>query len=422
MIPYMREKFGPRMFFAGNNYEWPRGSIHAGKIALHGVGGAVVGEEYCPIGVSLQEIEGLLDQVEAADPDVFVPYFAGSDQLTLLTRFTERGLKNRMAVVMGHYDEMMASKLSPEIREGFYSSNTYFMTLETPGNRNFLARLRDDPDVNGVWPDGNSILTNFGEGAYLCVKAFAAAANKAGTIEPEALVDTLATLRVESPQGVVEMMSKHHHARVNGYLSRCGADGVFRIVEEFGAIDPVFPERYSHQSIEDSSTLEEDFRLQARILELMSEGVLLVRAANETIAYANAGAERMFGVRPGEFLGQIISEIFSKDEAKPNNQFAEAFIALERKGSWQGEILRNGKDNIDGSCSLSATAFTHPVFGEVWLFVATDITERKQAEENLQETEVRLREILRIAPEVIISTDEDGNILMFNDAAEKTFG
>ena len=29
MIPYMRQKFGPRMFFAGNNYEWPRGSIHA---------------------------------------------------------------------------------------------------------------------------------------------------------------------------------------------------------------------------------------------------------------------------------------------------------------------------------------------------------------------------------------------------------
>lgn len=29
MIPYMRQKFGPRMFFSGNNYEWPRGSIHA---------------------------------------------------------------------------------------------------------------------------------------------------------------------------------------------------------------------------------------------------------------------------------------------------------------------------------------------------------------------------------------------------------
>ena len=32
MIPYMREKYGPRMFFAGNNYEWPRGSINAGSI------------------------------------------------------------------------------------------------------------------------------------------------------------------------------------------------------------------------------------------------------------------------------------------------------------------------------------------------------------------------------------------------------
>lgn len=31
MIPYMKKTFGPKMFFAGNNYEWPRGSIDAAK-------------------------------------------------------------------------------------------------------------------------------------------------------------------------------------------------------------------------------------------------------------------------------------------------------------------------------------------------------------------------------------------------------
>jgi len=128
MMPYMRENYGPRMFFAGNNYEWPRGSVDAAKRALVRAGGEVVGEEYAPIGIDAQSLEQLLDHVEAAAPDVFVPYFAGADQVNLLTRFTERGLKRHMAVVMGHYDEMMASKLAPEVREGFYSSNTYFMT------------------------------------------------------------------------------------------------------------------------------------------------------------------------------------------------------------------------------------------------------------------------------------------------------
>lgn len=111
MIPYMLKEYGPRMFFAGNNYEWPRGSIDAAKRVLLLGNGEIVGEEYCSIGVSAKDIEQLLNNVAQAAPDVFVPYFAGKDQMQLLTRFTEKGLKERMAVVMGHYDEMMADWL-----------------------------------------------------------------------------------------------------------------------------------------------------------------------------------------------------------------------------------------------------------------------------------------------------------------------
>ena len=174
MLPFMARRFGLKMFFAGSNYEWPRGSIDAAKRALQRLDGDMVGEEYLPMGASTAEIDRLLAQVARSGADVFVPYFAGNDQITLLTRFTELGLKQHMAVVMGHYDEMMVSQLAPTVREGFYSSNTYFMSLDTPENRHYLQRLARQPGVNGIWPHGNGILTNFGEGTYLCVHAFAA--------------------------------------------------------------------------------------------------------------------------------------------------------------------------------------------------------------------------------------------------------
>jgi len=422
MIPYMREKYGPRMFFAGNNYEWPRGSIHAGKVALEGVGGVVVGEEYCSIGVSAELIDSLLDQVAEAAPDVFVPYFAGADQLVLLTRFTERGLKERMAVVMGHYDEVMASNLSPEVREGYYSSNTYFMTVDTAGNRDFLARLSEFPEVTGVWPQGNGILTNFGEGTYICVKAFAKAADRAGSLESEALVDALETIDIQAPQGTVQMNPSHHHSRVNTFLSRCGADGVFSIVKDFGAIDPILPERYRHQAIKQSDTLEEDLRLQARILELMSEAVFIVRVEDKSVVYANAGAERMFSYSVGELLGLQITQFCQAPEGDSKTFFDNVFSTLVRKGDWQGEILRNGKDGSGGNCSMSVFVFTHPIHGEVWLFVATDITERKKAEKALQKSEARLAGILNIAPEAVIAIGEQMNIRLYNEGAERIFG
>ncbi|MCI5124605.1 MAG: hypothetical protein D3925_09045, partial [Candidatus Electrothrix sp. AR5] len=46
-----------------------------------------------------------LTEIGKSGADVFVPYFAGTDQINLLTRFTDLGLKKKMAVVMGHYDE-----------------------------------------------------------------------------------------------------------------------------------------------------------------------------------------------------------------------------------------------------------------------------------------------------------------------------
>ncbi len=173
MIPYMANRYGYKMFFAGNNYEWPRGSIDAAKRALKRIDGDVVGEEYLSIGADIFVIHRLLDQVACSGADVFVPYFAGEDQIALLTHFAGRGLKRRMAVVMWHFDEVMARRLGPSVREGFYSVNSYYMTVDTDENRHYLERLRRLPGVRGVWPNGNGVMSNFGEGTYVCVHAFA---------------------------------------------------------------------------------------------------------------------------------------------------------------------------------------------------------------------------------------------------------
>ncbi|WP_255349533.1 ABC transporter substrate-binding protein [Thioalkalivibrio sp. ALE17] len=392
MIPYMREQYGPRFFFAGNNYEWPRGSIAAAKDALAKCGGESLGEEYRDLGVAVEEIDRLLDVVAAAAPDVFVPYFAGADQINLLTRFSERGLKSGIAVVMGHYDEMMASKLPPEVREGLYSSNTYFMSVDSDANRDFMERLAQMPDVNGIWPHGNGTVTNFSEGAYVCVKAFATAANAAGSTDSEALVDALKTVRVTAPQGSVVMDPETQHAAVNCYLTRCNREGVFDIIQAFELQPPVIPERYRHQKISSHATLEDDIRLQARMLEQMQGGVLLIDSGSQAVIYANAGAEKMFGYERGGLVNTPWQQLGPPGRESGASRLEDVATSILQHGAWEGELRQRHQNGTELDCMVSFSTFTHPVQGEVWLAVYTDITDRKQAERKLRESEQRFRD------------------------------
>jgi PAS domain S-box-containing protein len=392
----MRERYGPRMFFAGNNYEWPRGSIDAAKQALERAGGEAVGEAYFPIGVAADAIERLLDSVEASAPDVFVPYFAGVDQVNLLTRFSQRGLKQRMAVVMGHYDEMMASQLAPDVRAGFYSSNSYFMGVDSAENRAFLTRLANQPGVSGIWPQGNGILTNFGEGAYLCVKAFAQAANAAGSLDPEALVEALRTISITSPQGRVDMDPVTQHARVNTYLARYSAKGAFNIIERFGAIDPIIPARYKHQRISQQATLEDDIRLQARMLEQMSEAVLLVDARDEAIVFANTGAEVMFGFAEGELIGRQLSRLLAGSDREAQETSAHILRELAHRGSWQVEFRSRGNDGALIWCAAALSTFSHPRHGEVVLVVCRDISQVKALQNQIEAQRQQLESLVQV--------------------------
>lgn len=402
MIPFMARRYGLKMFFAGNNYEWPRGSIDAAKRALLRLEGTVVGEEYLPIGTSIEEIDQLLEQVARSGADVFVPYFAGLDQLTLLTHFAERGLKQRMAVVMGHYDEMLASQLPPAVREGLYSSNTYFMSLETAENRQLLQQLVRQPGITGIWPRGNGILTNFGEGAYLCVHAFARAVESAGTVATEALIGALERVRVTGPQGVVEMDADTHHAQVNSYLACCNTDGSFDIVQNFGRISPQIPERYRAQTA--AARLHESPPSPAVAARLAAEmGAARVRVENARhilsiadmaiiatddkgiITESNRSAQALFGYREQELLGMSIHLLLPPHFRLRHVELLESFVngeERERRMSGRSEVVGYRKDGSFFPLEASIAKFRD---GEDWLLVVTlhDITERKRAEEEL---------------------------------------
>jgi diguanylate cyclase (GGDEF)-like protein/PAS domain S-box-containing protein len=409
MIPAMAHRYGLKMYFAGSNYEWPRGSIDAAKQALSRLDGDVVGEDYLPLNADAAEIDQLLEQVARSGADVFVPYFAGIDQITLLNRFSEMGLKHRIAVVMGHYDETLAQQLLPEVREGFYSSNTYFMSLDTPQNDDCLSQLATLPGVNGIWPKGTGVMTSFSEATYICVLAFAEAVARAGSTDPDALVEALEHTSILAPQGWVQMDSKTHHACVNSYLARSNKDGTFKIIERFGNIPPEIPNRYQSpkprikaastpNSLQDRVNAEAEASLRqlnnAHQILSIADMAVLATDENGIILEANPNACNLFGYNPDEMHGLSIHLLLPPHLRQRHVEMVQGFVQAhetERPMSRRGEITGYRKDGSFFPLEASIGKFHN---GEQWMLVVTmrDISDikRKQTDFLWQATHDKL--------------------------------
>ncbi|MBK1672400.1 diguanylate cyclase [Ectothiorhodospira shaposhnikovii] len=399
MIPFMAERHGLKMFFAGNNYEWPRGSIDAAKQALLALGGDVVGDEYLPFDVGEQGLAVLLEQVSRSGADVFVPFFSGQDQVRLFRRCAAIGLNRRMALVTGHFDEVMAGQLSREARQGIHVVNSYFMSVDTPANRDLLRRLSGLPDVTGVWPKGNGVLTHFGEGAYVCVHAFAQAVLQAGSTAPDELCSALKQVRVMAPQGEVDMVPELGHARINTYLARCNANGGFSIIESFGRIPPLIPERYRSSSTtlglpmraplgEFVSTTHAEGRERSRLAQNIlacADIAILTADAQGMLIHVNRRAYELFGYEDGELAGQSVHLLVPPHMRERHAQFYRQFLEGpedERRMSERAEITGYHKDGSFLSLEASIAKFQEH---GVWNLVVTvlDISARKQAEKEL---------------------------------------
>ncbi len=139
-----------------------------------------------------------------------------------------------------------------------------------------------------------------------------------------------------------------------------------------------------------SSPLLERLQLHAKILDQMSEGVLLIRSTDATIVYTNPRLNAMFAYSPGELIGKKINVLNAENEASPQ----DIIDALSEKGRRFGEVQNVRKDGTSFWSHAATSSFNHPQFGKVWVSVHQDITERKLVEETLKRNKQELEKYI----------------------------
>ena len=140
--------------------------------------------------------------------------------------------------------------------------------------------------------------------------------------------------------------------------------------------------------------------------------------ANRNIVEFNHSAEDAFGYSKAEVVGKSIEILYAD-----SSEGVRVGTHMREHGRFAGEIRSRRKNGETFDAYLSASVIRDPngrVMGAVG--VSRDITERKRAEEALQESQARFRSVVQSANDAILIGDAGGNIIAWNKGAEAIFG
>ena len=175
-----------------------------------------------------------------------------------------------------------------------------------------------------------------------------------------------------------------------------------------------------YQDITNRKRSEDALRLQARVLESMTEGVS-VATEDGIITYTNTAEDRMFGYTAGELIGQHVSVQNAYPADENRQRVGEVFEQLRRSGVWTGEWHNLRKDGSEFFTQARITALEQEG-RKYFVCVQEDVTERRRALAQLAESETRLRIALEAAQLGVWEWDIAGNRVFWSDRVYEIHG
>lgn len=177
---------------------------------------------------------------------------------------------------------------------------------------------------------------------------------------------------------------------------------------------------WSFTDITEKVKAEQQLLLMAHTVKSVNESISITDTKNR-ILFVNEAFLKTYGYNEtSELIGKDISLV--RSPLNDPDTTAEILGATAESG-WKGEIMNKRKDGSEFPISLS-TSIIQNEDGEIlgMVGVASDITERKKVEEELQAKEAHLSTLVKTIPDLIWVKDINGVYLTCNLMFEYFFG
>ena len=175
------------------------------------------------------------------------------------------------------------------------------------------------------------------------------------------------------------------------------------------------------QNSSDSTIEKKNTELnKLRLVFEQTPGAIFILDHEFRFEYVNPGYEKLSGFSKAELIGKSVGEIFSqKDYTEPRKEIIQSMLAGQK---WEGEMQTYKKDGSTYWATVVSSPFRNDEGQlEGYIIIQQDITDRKNIEISLRESEAKYKTLVENSQDGIIIV-RDNKVLYANDTICKLLG
>jgi urea transport system substrate-binding protein len=237
-VEYLMGKDGgeaKRFVLLGTDYVYPRTTNKILRYFLQskGVADSDIMETYTPFGHSdYQTIVADVKKFAAGKRTAVISTINGDSNVPFYKELANQGVKaENIPVVAFSVGEEELRGIDTKPLVGHLAAWNYFMSLETPQNKEFVEKWQAYVKKNNL-PGGDKRVTNDPmEATYVGIHMWKQAVEQAGTIDINAVRQALGYQTFTAPSGFeITLDAKNHHLHKPVFIGEVREDGQFDIV------------------------------------------------------------------------------------------------------------------------------------------------------------------------------------------------
>ncbi len=218
--PFAVAYLGKKFAFLAPDYSWGYSTVNSWRYAIEKYGGQVIHVEYAS--ATTVNFAPYLNRIISADPDCFIPVWAGGGSMYLFPAMADLGMYDLMNVTSGIGDLFSLQLL--DIAINFTGMTKYAYTLPNNTVNDWLVNTWRAKYDNNTLPVKTSLTLPvpdlFVESAFAAGQAIVYAVQQAGNTNAENLITVLEGLSFTGPKGQMYIRPEDHQALQSMYIAQ----------------------------------------------------------------------------------------------------------------------------------------------------------------------------------------------------------